>query len=273
LIKFALIILILFAVYLTRDRWVYERLLNSLYITLDDFPPDYAAALRALPNDKELKQYNYSNYPDRTSDTTIPPIIHFIWFKDLYETHTEISDIPSIGSHAPTECQRHNPDFTVNVWNSSAARSMLETNYEWFLNTYDSYTHPIQRVDAIKYFILDLYGGFYLDLDISCRRSLTPLQPFSAWVPRARPLGVNNDALAFRRAHPAVKKMTKMLRVRNKNLLFPYLTIFWSTGPQFTGDILKSYLEEYHGAGHKPYAGANKYPSGKLNDMRFPCRS
>ena len=81
------------------------------------------------------------------------------------------------------------------------------------------------------------------------------------------PLGVNNDALAFRKGHAAVEKMTKMLRARNKNLLFPYLTIFWSTGPQFTGDILKEYLEEYHSAGHKHYAGESKWPSGELFDF------
>lgn len=169
-----------------------------------------------------------------------------------------------MGSKAPSLCEQYNPDFTINVWNASAARDLLEQHYDWFIETYDSYTHPIQRVDAIKYFVLHHFGGFYLDLDIACRRSLIPLQPFPAWAPKAVPMGVNNDALAFRKGHPAVAKMTKTLRVRNRNLLFPYLTIFWSTGPQFTGDILKEYLEEYHGAGHKPYSGASKYPSGKL---------
>lgn len=105
---------------------------------------------------------------------------------------------------------------------------------------------------------------FYLDLDIACRTSLKPLQPFPAWAPKAMPLGVNNDALAFRKGHNAVEKMTERLRRRNKNLVFPYLTIFWSTGPQFTGDILKEYLEGYHSAGHKYYRGQSKWPSGEL---------
>ena len=35
--------------------------------------------------------------------------------------------------------------------------------------------------------------------------------------------------------------MIHALKRRDKNLLFPYLTIFWSTGPQFTSDILKSW--------------------------------
>ena len=267
LFKLALFILFILAFYFALDRWLYERLLNSLYITLDDFPTEYATAMKTLSNDDSFyEHYSYAQSLEYDTsahpDTTIPPIIHFIWFENLYET-TDVTSIPSMGSNAPHRCQKVNPDFTVNVWNSSAARDLLEEHYPWFVETYDSYEHPIQRVDAIKYFVLYHYGGFYLDLDISCRRSLAPLQPFPAWAPKASPLGVNNDALAFRRNHPAVDKMLKMLRVRNKNLLFPYLTIFWSTGPQFTGDILKAYLEEYHGAGHKRYSGGSKYPSGQ----------
>lgn len=192
LFKLALFILFIFAFYFAVDRWVYERLLNSLYITLDDFPVDYAAAMKTLSNDDNFyEHYPYAHVPKYNTsvhpDATIPPIIHFIWFENLYET-TDITDIPSIGSNAPRRCQKVNPDFTVNVWNSSAARDLLEQNYDWFLPTYDNYPYPIQRVDAIKYFVLHHYGGFYLDLDITCRRSLTPLQPFPAWVPRVRTL-------------------------------------------------------------------------------------
>ena len=133
---------------------------ESLYISFDDFPDDFRDALKVLPHDdKPLKAYDFASYSDHNSENTIPPIIHFIWFVDLYETHEDVSNIPSMGSHAPELCQQFNPDFTINVWNSSAARSLLEEHYEWFLETFDSYSHPIQRVDAIKYFVLHHYGG------------------------------------------------------------------------------------------------------------------
>ena len=113
-----------------------------------------------LPHDeKPRKEYKFTNYANHTSENTIPPIIHFIWFVDLYETHEEVSTTPSMGSHAPELCQQFNPDFTINIWNSTAARSLLEEHYAWFLETYDSYSHPIQRVDAIKYFVVHHYGG------------------------------------------------------------------------------------------------------------------
>lgn len=146
-----------------KDRWSYEQLLNSLYITFDDFQADYAEALKASSyNDTRIQEYNYLNYPKNNPDASIPPIIHFIWFRDLYETSDNTSNIPLMGSHAPASCQLFNPDFTINIWNSSTARSLLEEHYDWFIETYDSYTHPIQRVDAIKYFVLHHYGGVSL---------------------------------------------------------------------------------------------------------------
>jgi hypothetical protein len=33
------------------------------------------------------------------------------------------------------------------------------------LKTYDGYRFPVQRVDAVRYFLLLHYGGIYLDLD------------------------------------------------------------------------------------------------------------
>ena len=37
--------------------------------------------------------------------------------------------------------------------------------YPWFLETFDGYPYPIQRADAIRYFVLHHFGGIYIDLD------------------------------------------------------------------------------------------------------------
>jgi hypothetical protein len=41
----------------------------------------------------------------------------------------------------------------------------MAEEYPWFLETYDGYPFPIQRADAIRYFVLAHFGGTYLDLD------------------------------------------------------------------------------------------------------------
>ncbi|KFY96532.1 hypothetical protein V500_02418 [Pseudogymnoascus sp. VKM F-4518 (FW-2643)] len=259
LIRVLLLILLVYGIYWIRKQVLFESFLNSLDITFNDFPPIYSKALIASVSDSTPLQYDYSSPSSFNSASKIPPTIHFIWFKDLYKTYPDRTEIPSIGSEAPDLCRKSNPDFTINIWNTTGARNLLERNYAWFLPTYDSYKHPIQRVDAFKYFVLWHYGGVYMDLDIGCRRPLAPLLEFPAWFPRASPLGVNNDLMASRAQHPVVGKMTESLKPRNKNLLFPYLTIFWSTGPQFTSDVLKMWFNEH--AGKKYVKGSSKIRS------------
>ena len=45
------------------------------------------------------------------------------------------------------------------------------TRYPWFLETFDGYPYPIQRADAIRYFVLHHFGGIYIDLDDVCNMS------------------------------------------------------------------------------------------------------
>ena len=239
-----LLILCFYGIHIGLNQRSFEHYLNSLAITFDDFPSDYSSALIAAH--RENRAIDYTNYTaafhSDDSDAKIPPIIHFIWFKNLYDSHLDISEIPTHGSKAPEHCQNRNENFTVNVWNATAARDLIAEHYEWFLPTYDGYKYPIQRVDAFKYFVLWHFGGVYMDLDIDCRRPLDPLLQFPAWFPKTTLLGVNNDVFAARAQHPVIGEMTSQLETRNVNLFFPYLTIYFSTGPQFTSDVLKSWF-------------------------------
>jgi mannosyltransferase OCH1-like enzyme len=237
-----------------RSKITYERSLNAAAIALDDFPSDYTQALIAAQREDKQPEYHWSKLtdPGPAAQETIPPIIHFIWFPNLYHNHLDISKIPTVGSDTPELCQKHNPDYQINIWNASAARALLEEHYGWFLPRYDAYRYPIQRVDAFKYFVLWHYGGVYMDLDISCRRALDPLLQFAAWYPKASPSGVNNDLMATRARHPLTGMMLEQLAPRDKDRLFPYLTIFWSTGPSFVSGVLRSWSFKHVGAVSPP---------------------
>jgi len=240
-----LFFLISWVIWLASVTIGFEQHLNSLFITLDTLSasdPAYTAAILAAgPEPFEV------DFPLRTPhpDTSIPPLIHYIWFRDLYATQPgEEDSIPHSGSNAPDLCIQHNPTFTVHIWNETEVLSLIDHHYAWFLPIWHSYRHPIQRVDAAKYFILYHHGGVYLDLDISCRKSLAPLVNFPMWFPKASPLGVNNDAMASRKGHPLMWSMIMNLDGRNKNLLSPWITVFWTTGPKFVSDMLQAYLDE-----------------------------
>ena len=264
LIKIALCIPFLIAIYYIRCQYVFQCALPNLFISLNNFPQAYTAALNASRTHGEpLLDFDYNT---TFTSSLIPHRIHFIYFADLYHLRDGTPSLPATSrSHAPELCQKYNPTYEIRIWNEIEAHSFIEAEYLWFLPTYDHYTHPIQRVDALKYFVLYHYGGIYMDLDIACRRPLDPLLQFPAWFPEASPLGVNNDLMASMPRHPIFLEMTSALARRNWNLVFPYLTVFWSTGPQFSSDMLRGWWWMYSARmdGHGKYL----LPSTRL------CRS
>lgn len=235
---------LLYALILARRQYIFQHFLKQRFITANHFPANYVKVLNESVAKHEQPPLDF-DYASTFTDSKIPRTIHFVWFQNLYSTHDGGSQIPAAISHAPELCRKFNPDYEINVWNATGAREFFEQNYSWFIPTYDNYRYPIQRIDALKYFVLYHYGGVYMDLDIACRRPLDPLLDFPAWFPEASPLGVNNDLFAAAKGHPILQRMTLELARHNKNWIFPYLTIFWSTGPQFSSDILKEWFEHY----------------------------
>src|ERR1700675_3934864 len=88
------------------------------------------------------------------------------------------------------------------LWTDASSREFIANTYPWFLDTFDGYPYPIQRADAIRYFVLHYYGGIYLDLDIGCLRPLDPLLVFPVILPKTIPVGVSNDLIFSEKGHP-----------------------------------------------------------------------
>ncbi|MCM2580520.1 glycosyltransferase [Streptomyces meridianus] len=98
------------------------------------------------------------------AQTTIPTLIHQTW-KD--------SDIPPTWRTWADSWRRHNPGWGYRLWTDADNREFLEEHYSWFLPVYDGYPEPIMRADAVRYFLMDHFGGLYVDLDFEC---LKPVQ-------------------------------------------------------------------------------------------------
>lgn len=95
--------------------------------------------------------------------------------------------MPLVGLTAAESCRRTNPSFVYLIWTDADAREYITKHHSWFLPTFDDYKFPIQRADAIRYFILRDFGGtlsallvvprprsslalagIYLDMDYEC---------------------------------------------------------------------------------------------------------
>mmetsp|Transcript_157547 Transcript_157547/g.482839 ORF Transcript_157547/g.482839 Transcript_157547/m.482839 type:complete len:369 (-) Transcript_157547:38-1144(-) len=67
------------------------------------------------------------------------------------------------------------PKWKHRLWLDHENRALIKVHYPWFLETYDSYEHMIQRVDAARIFMLHRYGGVYADMDVEAVRDPSPL--------------------------------------------------------------------------------------------------
>ncbi|MEM7194179.1 MAG: glycosyltransferase [Pseudomonadota bacterium] len=63
-------------------------------------------------------------------------------------------------------------DGQHNLWTDHDNRAFISAHFEWFLPRYDAYPFHIQRVDAIRYFLLYTLGGLYVDMDYEVVKSL-----------------------------------------------------------------------------------------------------
>ena len=119
------------------------------------------------------------------------------------------------------------------LWTDAGSREFIANHYPWFLDTFDAYPYPIQRADAIRYFVLYHYGGVYIDLDIGCLRPLDPLLVFPVILPKTIPVGVSNDLMFSEKGHPFMAQTIHNLVTFDHNWILNYPTVMFSTGPMF----------------------------------------
>ncbi|KAK5061449.1 hypothetical protein LTR84_007992 [Exophiala bonariae] len=176
-----------------------------------------------------------STLPD-TRPRLIPKIIH-----QTYKNET----IPERWKAAQQSCIDLHPDYEYMMWTDAKSEAFIEKEYAWFLPTFTGYKHPIQRADAIRYFVLAHHGGVYIDLDDGCKRRLDPLLSYNAWLRRTVPTGISNDAMGSVPQHPFFLRIIQSLQGADRAWVLPYITIMASTGPLFLSVIWKNWIDEH----------------------------
>ncbi|KAK0619738.1 nucleotide-diphospho-sugar transferase [Immersiella caudata] len=176
---------------------------------------------------------------NETRPQLIPKIIHQV-FHNWKDPGNET--LPSDWDHVRKTCTDANPDWEYKLWSEKSSRDFIERHYPWFLRTYDRYRFPVQRVDAVRYFILMHYGGIYLDLDNGCKTDLTPLLYYPMWITDPGRGALSNNVLASSPHHPYWIRLTQSLIPYNYDWFFPYVTISYASGQWFVTAI----WQEYH---------------------------
>ncbi|KIL88582.1 hypothetical protein FAVG1_07827 [Fusarium avenaceum] len=179
-------------------------------------------------------------------DDQIPRILH---------QTTKNDTIPSIWADSQASCLKTYSNYEYMLWTDDKARSFLAAEYPWFLEVWDNYPFPIQRADAIRYFVLYHYGGIYLDMDTVCHEEFPIHQietnnvTHNCLFEGTLPTGVTNDIMISSAKHPAFERATKLLPVSFRwtwwwAKMQPYAAIMSSTGPLFISLAVADYLYE-----------------------------
>ncbi|KAH6850616.1 nucleotide-diphospho-sugar transferase [Chaetomium sp. MPI-CAGE-AT-0009] len=178
----------------------------------------------------------------------IPKVIHNVFHNWRVPGN---DTLPADWAKMRQTCMDLNPDFEFRLWTEKASRDFIETEYPWFLRTYDGYRYPVQRVDAVRYFIMMHYGGVYMDLDNGCKANLTPLLYYPVWVTDGGRGALSNNILGARPNHPFWHRLTLSLLPYDWKWPLPFVTIMYASGQWF----LTAMWEEYHALLPKPADG------------------
>ncbi len=130
----------------------------------------------------------------------------------------------------------NNPGYEYRLLTDKDNRRFIENRYPWFLHTFDSYKHAIERADAVRYFLLYTYGGVYIDLDMECIKSIDDLLTDGELFlsieagPLIRNQVVSNAFMASVKGSPFFHHIVKNLE-KNKKQDITFKDVFNSTGP------------------------------------------
>ncbi|KAI0771563.1 nucleotide-diphospho-sugar transferase [Trametes elegans] len=208
----------------------------SYYLSID-----YSAYITE-PEVNRVLNHSLPAPPER-----IPRIIHQTWKSET---------LPAKWENVSQGCRDMMPDYEYKLWTDASAREFIAEHYSWFLDAFDNYKYPIQRADAIRYFVLYHYGGIYIDLDIGCLRPLDPLLVHPIILPKTIPVGVSNDLMFAEKGHPFMGQTIHSLISFDYNWVLNYPTVMFSTGPMF--------LSAQYGAYTSSHPPTPEHPGGEL---------
>ena len=189
----------------------------------------------------------------RSGRGEIPRIIHQTWMT---------SQLPTRYAPWVTSWLKKNPTWQYWLWTDDDARQLVGRYYKQYVAMYDGYPRNINRADAMRYFVLDKYGGVYADIDVECLRPLDDIisnhscvlaeehkahSYLLAW--RKPPPNVINTPMASRPGHPYFRDVIAELPKWQK-----HPDLLKQTGPLLIDRVLRTYLRNSTRSSNDPIA-------------------
>jgi inositol phosphorylceramide mannosyltransferase catalytic subunit len=165
----------------------------------------------------------------------IPPLLHQTW---------KTKKIPKWAKAWHASWQKYNPNLQIMWWTDKMNRHLVKTYAPWFLKTYDAFPIHIQRVDAVRYLILYLYGGIYVDLDFECYKNIDCFRKYDLVYSYSGNMPfITNSIMMSRQNHPfwlsVLRTMQKQPPQKWYELKSYY--VLRTTGPVMLDRVIQEY--------------------------------
>jgi inositol phosphorylceramide mannosyltransferase catalytic subunit len=165
----------------------------------------------------------------------IPKIIHQTW---------KNNNIPEKWKKSQLSWTKKNPNWKYILWTDKDNHAFIKKYYPWFLKTYVSYPHNIQRADAVRPFLLYHYGGLYVDLDSYCLKNIDNIFiKNGVYILKSSHFGHTNSMMASTKHHSFWKIVFNNMILHKKKMIYQtkHFYIMHSTGPSLISDSIKKY--------------------------------
>lgn len=184
----------------------------------------------------EKQYYQFIDIAKQIPNTLkIPKIIHQIWIGPL--------PFPQEARQWQESWAKLHPDWEYKLWTNKEVESFDFANKKF----YEEATNWGEKSDILRYELLYLYGGLYVDVDFECQRSslldeLHHICDFYSGIHMVpllveNRLRINNGLLAARPQHPIIAQARNQIRnFRHES------SIVKRTGPDFFTAVIDAVL-------------------------------
>lgn len=165
--------------------------------------------------------------------------------KYIFQTW-KTKEVPDIWKTSQQSIINMNTDFEYKLYTDEDNRNFIESYFPFFLKTYDNFEYNIQRADAIRYCVLYIYGGIYVDLDYNCNKSFNEIfdilkKPIGLVRSINKPdISTNSIMISMVKNHPLwLECIRNMMKKTPFFIRGKHLKVMTSTGPIMLNRVRK----------------------------------
>jgi len=167
----------------------------------------------------------------------IPKKLHFIWMQG--DTEMPANYRRCFDSWIPMH-----PEWDIKIWDLESLRE-LDLRNRWILN----HDNPTVQSEVLRFEVVRLYGGIYLDADMECLRPLDGLvHSRDAFVSRRNSRSLENNGFGASVDNPWIVSMVDQIKSEQSRLTAPLgidATLQRATEKHPEVEVLPHYLLHY----------------------------